>query len=440
MLTHCVSFYNFGDVRLWGRFLLIKEEISKNMNSVITRCFTKKRDRAGAYRFFSNDKVTPESILLTHQPVLQERLKNCSHDILMIQDSSTLSYSSHPCTKNLGRIGCHKTPGYGLITHNSLAIDAETNTSLGLAHQSYFYHNEAQKESTRRIEDKESYRWIEHLRHNTALCPTAIHICDREGDIFEFLLEAERLQAKVIVRQSQDRALGLTMYGTKEGLLSDRLSAAAFIGSYDETLQDELVTLSLKFVNVTIAPPIRSCEQRGDWDYKAISLTVVQVSGTKSNAEPISWSLLTTMPVYDLASAQKIVRYYAKRWHIELFHKAMKTGFSLEEARLQEGEKIKKLVALVSIEAVQVYRMLYAARQEVPASPNDFLQQEEVQIITLLMKKTHPPSLKDIVEFIGTKGGFSKTKNYPHPGILTFFRGWNIVIHQINALKDVWNR
>ena len=134
------------------------------------------------------------------------------------------------------------------------------------------------------------------------------------------------------------------------------------------------------------------------------------------------------------------MRYYAKRWHIELFHKAMKTGFSLEEARLEDGEKIKKLVALVSSEAARIYRMLYAARQEVPAPPADFLQQEEIQIITLLMNTTHPPSLKDIVEFIGITGGFSKTKKYPYPGILTFFRGWYIITHQIKALKNVWNR
>ena len=389
MFAHPVSYNGFGDVRLWQRFLSIKEEIGKNMSSLITQCFTNKADRAGAYRFFSNERVTPENILLTHHPVLQKRVKHCPHDILIIQDSSTLSYSSHPCTKNLGRVGCHKTPGYGIITHNSLAIDAQTDICLGLAHQSYFYHNEDRKETVRRIEDKESYRWIDHLRRNSALCPSAIHVCDREGDIFEFLLEAEELQATIIVRQNQDRSLGSTMYGKKEGLLSEQLCQSAVIGTYEEKLQDEWVMLSLKFVKETVAPPMRSSKQRGDWDYKAIPLTIVQVSGTKRNEEPILWNLLTTMPVHDFASAQKIVRYYAKRWHIELFHKAMKTGFSLEEARLEDGEKIKKLVALVSSEAARIYRMLYAARQEVPAPPADFLQQEEIQIITLLMNTSH---------------------------------------------------
>ena len=181
-------------------------------------------------------------------------------------------------------------------------------------------------------------------------------------------------------------------------------------------------------------------QQRRDRVYKALSLIVVQVSGEMKDGKQISWNLITNIPVHDFATAQYIVRTYAKRWHVENFHKALKTGFGLEEARLEDGVKLKNLIALISIEAACVYGMLYGARQEDPPPSTDFLSQEDVSIIEKLMQTKHPSTLKEIVEFIGVLGGFSKTKKYPHPGILTFFRGWHIIRQQIIAIKLVCNR
>jgi hypothetical protein len=441
-VTACANFgkYAFGDSRLWRRFLRIREGIRQTMHSLLTNCFESKADREGAYRFFSNKKVSPSAILLAEQPQLLTRLSKCVNDILIIQDSMTLSYPTHPCTKNLGKVGCNKTPGRGIITHNSLAIDAESNVALGLSHQSYFHHDEFVPDPKRAIEEKESYRWLQHLRHNHSLCPQAIHICDREGDIFEFLQEAHNLKAFFIVRQSQDRSIGTTMHGKKEGKILDRLDCTPSIGSYTEVIQNEDVTLEVKFIDVNIAPTRRTAKQRGARDYQAIPLTVVQVSGMHSNGHKITWNLLTNLPVNDFETCQKVVRYYAKRWQIELFHKALKTGFALEEARLEDGVKLTKLIAIISIEAAFAYALLYAARQTITPALTEFLSQSEVEAMTFLMKVKQPPGLQAVIEFIGAAGGFVKTKKYPYPGILTFFRGWHIVRHKIKAVQDVWYR
>jgi hypothetical protein len=47
-----VKFLDFGDFRLWKRFVEIGKGISKGVNSLMTNCFKHKKERKGAYRFF----------------------------------------------------------------------------------------------------------------------------------------------------------------------------------------------------------------------------------------------------------------------------------------------------------------------------------------------------------------------------------------------------
>ena len=37
------------------------------------------------------------------------------------------------------------------------------------------------------------------------------------------------------------------------------------------------------------------------------------------------------------------------RWNIELFHKIIKSGFSVEKAQMREGERLKKYIKHKSI-------------------------------------------------------------------------------------------
>ena len=390
--------------------------------------------------FFGNQKVKPGVLLKQHNEDLRVKLKATQNVVLMIQDSSTFSYPTHPCTKNLGRIGSRQKPGYGVITHNSLCLNADSNVAFGLAHQTYFYHSENDKADKRPIEEKESYRWIEHLRHNHALCPTAIHICDREGDIYEFLLEAQTLGAQYIVRQSQDRSLGETMYGKKDGTILEKLKQASIVGTHEVIIEGEKVMLSLKAVSVTIAPPKKSQVEQSTRVYSSLKTNIVEAMGTLKNGEQIAWRLITNLTISDLKSVYLVVEYYTKRWHIELFHKCLKTGFSLESSCLEDGHKIEKLIALISIEATEVYGMLYAARLEEAPDPTLFFNSIDLEALHTIMQVKQKPSLKEIVHFIARCGGFYKTKLHPHPGVLTFTRGYKIVMPQIQAVRIVWNR
>jgi hypothetical protein len=57
-----IGVLNFGDKRLNRRLMMIGERIGRRIHSLISSLFATKAEREGAYRFFSNKKVTVETL------------------------------------------------------------------------------------------------------------------------------------------------------------------------------------------------------------------------------------------------------------------------------------------------------------------------------------------------------------------------------------------
>ena len=315
-----------------------------------------------------------------------------------------------------------------------MCFDSKNNVLLGIVKQSFFYHNEETKEKNRPANKKESYRWIEHLRNNNKLYSNAIHVCDREGDIFEMFIELNKLKAQYVIRASSDR----TLEENSEKLFQ-ALENASLIGVYEELIHDEIVTLEVKAIKIILAPPNRSAKQRSDNEfiYSSQPVNAVKVSGKMQDGTMIDWVLLTNLSITNFNSCCQIISYYKQRWHVEIFHKVLKTGYSLEEARLENGDNLKKLIATISMEAVFVSSSIYAARMPNPPNLTHYLMPDDEKALSMVMNKSVPLTLTEVVIFIAKKGGFIKTKKYPYPGVLTFFRGWIIVKSQIEIIKTI---
>lgn len=134
--------------------------------------------------------------------------------VLAIQDTSYLNFSSHKQTQGLGPIGDSRSASQGLVTHNILAVTPQ-GLPLGLLNQTswaragYSQQTERERKNTS-IEHKESYRWIQGLEAVQKLKPAStrvITLCDRESDIYEFFVAAERSQAEFVIRAAWDRHL-----------------------------------------------------------------------------------------------------------------------------------------------------------------------------------------------------------------------------------------
>jgi hypothetical protein len=194
----------------------------------------------GAYRLLSRPQTTFEAVAEPHQQRTREACGQAG-EYLLIEDTTSLDYTSHEATKGLGRIG--DDHGRGLNLHSNLALRIEgwqehgpRCSVLGFFHQkcwartmeSIGFGKERKRRRLRRA--RESQRWGE-VYERVEGPPAGVrwtHLGDRETDIYEGL---ERCRAKGldwIVRACQPRALA-----DEAGSVFTAVAEAPKLGSFD---------------------------------------------------------------------------------------------------------------------------------------------------------------------------------------------------------------
>src|SRR5512135_252927 len=115
---------------------------------------------------------------------------------------------------------------------------------------------------------------------------------------------------------------------------------------------------------------------------------------------PLSWLLLSTLPVTTFEQAQEKVSWYTKRWQIEVFHRTLKSGCRIENRQLASAHSLKACLALDIVVAWRVFHLAKLGR-EVPDAPcSIFFEEHEWKALVCFINRTpvppqEPPSLKD---------------------------------------------
>jgi hypothetical protein len=361
---------DLGDARLDQRLLQISAGFAAQPQASIPQACGDWASTKGAYRLFDNPQVRPERILAPHQQRTGERMRQHAL-VLAVQDTTYLNYTTHPATQELGLIGSIEDGQVGLLMHSTLAVSPE-GVPLGLLSQTIWAReapdpklDTAARGRQRRqspIEAKESFKWLRAIRETVSVCPEGVevvHVCDSEADIYEMFQEAQDLGGQLVVRASQDRAV--VESGRIRALISQRP-----VSGY---LQVELpaqhgqaartATVEVRYGDFTFRPPYRapSCHAH----LRPLTLSVVWVheasapAGVKTSLE---WLLVANVPVHSFEDAVVRVRWYRRRWHIEVFHKVLKSGCQVEECRLETADKLRRYLTLKSVIAWRVFWMV----------------------------------------------------------------------------------
>ena len=256
---------NLGDTRLNTRLKKLAHDLCATPEAPINHASEDWAATKAAYRFFQNDRVTSEQILKPHQARTCERMA-AEPIVLAIQDTSYLNFSNHKHTQGLGPIGDSRCASQGLVTHNILAVTPQ-GLPLGLLKQTgwaragYNQQTERERKNTS-IEHKESYQWIQGIEVVQKLKPArtrVITLCDRESDIYEFFVAAQRLEAEFVIRAAWDRHLNDSEWPR----LWDHLQAQPVVGSYQlsvpqrDSKPERFVTLAVRWATATLAPTQR---------------------------------------------------------------------------------------------------------------------------------------------------------------------------------------
>ena len=138
----------------------------------------------------------------------------------------------------------------------------------------------------------------------------------------------------------------------------------------------------------------------------------------------ISWMLLTTEAVTSAAEAARILRWYTYRWHVEEYHKILKSGCQVEQYRLA-AKSMEALLGFLTVIAAELLRLTYMQRTQPDAPATTILQ--PVQLAVLKATTSKLPQVLTVgwaVEAVASLGGYLKHRRKTPIGIQVLWRGW----------------
>jgi hypothetical protein len=396
-----------------------------------------------AYRFFGNAAIEPAAIVDSHVQATLERVAAVER-VLAVQDTTHLDWSAE------------RAPD--LLVHSTLAITPER-VPLGLLAQETWTRppEEAGKRAMRRerpIDEKESHKWLTSLQAVCAAkepCPQThfISVGDREADVYDLFLQERPPGVDLLVRAAQDRRVAA------EDLEQGKLRAVLAACPVAATVRVEVprqgerparsATLAVRWRAVVLRPP----KARAAEGLPAVTVWALWATETDAPAdgEPLDWLLLTTVAVQTTQEALERLAWYACRWgievyHIEVYHKVLKSGCAIERRQLEDLDHLQRCLAVFSVIA---WRLLYAtllARVLPDVACTALLEEGEWQALYCHIHQTTqlppiPPTLAQAVRWIAQLGGFLGRKRDGQPGVTVLWRGFQRLV-DLTAMYHVF--
>ena len=280
----------------------------------------------------SNKNFDQDEIFEAHRQATIARIGQ-QQVILAVQDTTGVNYANHSKTEGMG-YNCEQALGVNL--HSCLAVRPD-GLVLGLLAQSYVSRPERKikmgetQKKARPIEDKESYRWIETMEKSSVGISDGvklIHVCDREGDIYELYANALPTGKNFLIRIMHNRNTVDTMKLMEQiRLVKPQGSVLVEIPRDSRrNIPEREVKLSVSYQKIGIKRPKSSSKDLPE----TLSINIISLRGHgQDDLEPIEWLLATNEEINSVEKAFEYVGYYVQRWKIERFHHVLKSGCNI---------------------------------------------------------------------------------------------------------------
>lgn len=431
------GFAQLGDKRRNERLVKVATNLAANPGGTLPQAFPQWAELKAAYRLFNQQQVTFERVIAPH---CERTLQACREpgQYLLIEDTSLLDFSGRPACEDLGVIG--DGSGRGFELHSTLAVRIEAwsleqrpeGTLMGLLHQQCRTPRPApqgEKKAQRLSRPRRSHKWAESIRHvgHPPQAAQWILAGDREADVYEAIDTCVQHGVDFVIRSCQDRRLAEPL-----GHLRETVAQAPLLGRTTVEVRSRggqparTAIVEVRSVRVDLDGPWRPGGVRPP--LKDIGVVEVrEVDAPEGVKEPLHWILLTSLPCATWAQAQRVVGYYTARWWIEEYHKALKSGASVEESQLEKAHRLEPLIALLAVIAVRLLctKMLARSRPESFEAAASF----GPEMLQLLEQKLGKPrdgwTNKNVLIATARLGGFLARKHDGLPGWQTIWRGWH---------------
>jgi len=453
------------DGRRSRRLVGVAASLASNPRGALPGSFSDWAQLKAAYRLLEEPDVNHEGVLAPHRTRVRQECR-APGDYLFPEDTTSLDFSSHHSTEDLGFIG--DGGGRGIHVHSTLALRIQSwneqheplVTILGLADQvcwtrPQFKGATREKKSarlSRQRRQRESQRWA------AAVSPIGpppaetryTFLADREADIFETIERCQDHKWDFVIRASQPRALV-----DQEGSIFDAVASSAVMGQFSlnlrsrpQKVQRDKRTGRAKRVRAAHGQrkaeiEVRCCTVRlrapkrpgGPAADRVVNVVEPMEQNALPGDDPIHWVLLTSWPCGNDTQVMRVVKAYTRRWLIEEYHKALKTGTGIEHSQLETAGRIEALLGILAVVAVRlVNRKLLAT-----TCPDDASDMEELGPATLAILEAQLGrpgegwTNRTFLRSIARLGGFIGRKSDGEPGWITIWRGWQRLVPMIQG-------
>lgn len=427
-----------GDRRRTRRLVTLAAQVAADPTSSLPKQTGDWGDLKAAYRLLDRPEATFAAIASPHWRATVEGAG--AGRSLILDDTTEIDFGPTRKAAGLGPVG--SGVGRGFLIHSGLMVAPGDEGVAGLAGQILFHRRPAPKGETRaqrRKRDRESAVWgqlIELIGPPPAGAQW-VHVMDRGADDFEVHCRARRAgvdwigRIKARHRRVRDEA-------GQELTLGQAVAQAATAGGYVLPLRARpgqkarRARIEVAYAPVEVEVPRQPAESLKALAPEPIAQWAVWAREVDVPAwvkEPIDWLLLTSLPVRSLEAAMEVIGYYEKRWMIEEWHKALKTGCQVEARQLATSGGLEALTGLLSVVAVRLLQLREVARREPGRAALELIPRRYVELVCRARRRGQPErwTVRDFFRGVAGLGGFLGRKGDGEPGWITIWRGWQVL-------------
>ena len=424
---------DLGDLRRTKRLVQYAAQAAADPSSGTPTQTESWADCKAAYRLIDNDDVTFAAITAPHYAATRARTEGTW---LLISDTTETHF---PGANVLGLGPTGDGGGRGFLLHSALMVRADGQEIAGLAGQLIRYRRKVKKETSGakrlRREDRESVIWGQVLNQIGPVPEGVqyIHVFDRGGDQFELYCRILRTHASWVGRAAQLKRKIRTPQGAEMKLV-DYLEQLPLAGTYTLNLAANTkqparqATMEVRFGPVIVPQPKHSSAWVKKSGIREIAMSIVEAReiNPPKGVQAARWVLLTSEPVGNFNAAWTILEHYEKRWLVEEYHKALKTGCRLESRQYETAKRLEAITGVLSILAVRLLQLKMIARDD-PQRPADQVVPQKWIVMLKCLRKRAPSAPWTVREFyreMAKLGGFLGRKSDGEPGWITLWRGF----------------
>jgi len=435
VLSDCYSWANdifgsaeLGDLRRTRRLVTLASSLAQHTGLSIVKSSRSPAEVEGAYRLMRNPAVLPDAIADAGFAATVRAAAEHTF-LLALEDTTTINFGHSSAAGELGNIGTSKHT-HGLMAHSVLLYAPDCARVVGLIDQQRWCrmtedYGKKHQRRQRTYEEKESYKWQKASEHMTQrlseIQSRVISVCDREADIWHYLDYKISQGQRFVVRAAQNRLLAEAP--GKLFSLPEHLTEA---GSH---------TLNVVQKGGRAARQVQMFISYSDVQLKKATgeapLSLTYICCREADPEGTCWHLLTSEKVENTAQARVIVSHYERRWLIEEYHKAWKSGGAqVEQLRMQTRDNLERMVTVLAFVAVRVLALRQGGVSEETQNESCESVLSPVEWKLLWMKQEgkalpeSPPTLKWACQSLAKLGRWYDSKRTGRPGWIVIWDGW----------------